>query len=90
MSTDTENSVFRATGLALLVAALSGCGFIGGPVKCEGPGEVATLQPREPIRVPDDLDNLDETKALKIPTATSPPPEEGKCLDQPPRFEASG
>lgn len=74
----------------IFAAGTAGCGFIGGEVQCIAPEEVTSLRSFDPILVPDDLDSLDETKALEIPTATSPPAQEGKCLDEPPRYEESG
>lgn len=80
----------RTAAIFVLAAMTAGCGFIGGEVQCIPPEEVTSLQSFDPIRVPEDLDNLDETKALDIPTATSPPAQEGKCLDLPPRYQESG
>ena len=68
---------------------LQGC-FFSGPGSCEIPPEVMSVRSQTPVVVPDDLDALDESKALKVPEATTPPRQSDECLDKPPRYEESG
>ncbi len=86
----TKSKWVRQDLRAVLVLAvglmIAGCGSFG-EVSCETPEDVANVRNKEGIVVPEGLDGLDSDKALKIPTATTPPIEPGTCLDEPPKYE---
>lgn len=90
--TSKQVVIVRALLLSAALTPLAGCFWFGGSAAelCEPLESLQTLPDHENIVVPDDLDNLDETRALKIPDATSPPRKEGTCIDDPPRFNEVG
>ncbi len=71
-------------GVGLSIGACS-----NGPT-CEPLQSLEQIGEREKIKVPEGLDPLDPTRALKIPVATSPPRESDACLDAPPRLKETG
>ncbi len=81
----------RAGLMLVLCVSLSGCSWLFSGNNCEMSPELAAAHQRPTIEVPEDLDGLDEDKAFKIPTATTPPAQaSGECLDVPPKLDSSG
>ena len=78
------------TGAALLTitALATGLAACGGStdLSCDDEEEYQLAREAEPVRAPDDLDQLDEFKQLPLPAASPRPPREkgAPCLDLPP------
>ncbi|MEM7279554.1 MAG: hypothetical protein AAF385_15680 [Pseudomonadota bacterium] len=76
----------RTVLILAMSLVVAGCGTFG-ETTCVTSEDVATARNKEGIVIPEGLDGLDSDKALKIPTATTPPIEPGTCLDEPPKYE---
>lgn len=78
-------NLIRLSLLTLMLTALSAC---GGTQSCHKPQLYQSAQPGERIEVPEDLDELQVRKELKIPEPSPSPPraEGGVCIDAPPSF----
>ncbi len=69
-------------------ALLAGCGT---PNPCEDRLDYQQAQETRPITVPEGYDALPPESKLEIPTASTPPDVDTKCLERPPRyFEEEG
>lgn len=81
-------NLIRLSLLAPVLIALSAC---GGNQSCLEPQLYESAQQGEPIKVPEDLDELEARKELKIPEPSPRPPraESDKCIDAPPAFGSS-
>ncbi len=81
-------NLIRLSLLAPVLIALSAC---GGNQSCLEPQLYESAQQGEPIKVPEDLDELEARKELKIPEPSPRPPraESDKCIDSPPAFGSS-
>jgi len=77
----------RVSLLALTLIALSAC---GGNQSCNESQLYQSAQQGKPIAVPDDLDELQVRKELKIPEPSPRPPraEGAGCLDYPPAIRS--
>lgn len=80
----------HAAVVLLLGSALAGLGACGGTpeLSCDEPERYQAARETEPVRVPDDLDPLDEFKELPLPDASPRPerPPGSPCLDLPPNI----
>lgn len=83
-----KNRHIKTFGLIVASGLLGAC---GNSLTCEPLESLETVQERDAIAVPGDLDGLDPTRALRIPVATTPPRDDKtECLDRPPRLEEAG
>jgi len=74
--------------LIVLAACLSVFASCGGARTCDEERRYQSSQLVEPLKVPDDLDNLRARKELAIPEASPRPPrpEDAGCLEAPPSY----
>lgn len=82
MNTTTKLTV------ALSVLILGGCGSDMIDLSCDKPRLYQQAVEGKSLTVPEDLDNLDPSKAMPIPDAAPPKPRPAgePCLDIPPRY----
>jgi len=80
----------RMAAVFLLGVVLAGLGACGGTpdITCDEPERYQAAREADPVRVPDDLDPLDEFKELPLPDASPRPerPPGSPCLDLPPNI----
>ena len=74
--------------VALLIALLAIAGCRGGSQTCHEPQRYQSEELGERVVAPEDLDQLQSGKELKIPEASprEPRPEGADCLELPPRI----
>ncbi len=81
-----------ALGAAAALFTLTGLAACGGTtdLSCDEEQEYQLAREAEPVRSPDDLDELDEFRRLPLPEAAPRPPREkgSPCLDLPPSILA--
>jgi hypothetical protein len=77
--------------LILLAACMSMLASCGGPRPCDEARPYQSSNLGDPVSVPDDLDNLQPQKELKIPEPSPRPPrpEDAGCLQSPPPFTST-
>ena len=75
--------------LILIMACTAVLTACGGIVPCTEPGLYESALQADPLLVPNDLDNLQAHKELKIPEPSPRPPrsEDAGCLESPPAFQ---
>lgn len=74
----------RTAPMLIATALVSGC--FGGQ-NCDRPQAYQKARPTTPIQVPDGLSELDNSRDLKVPVASTPPGAgKGACLEQPPAY----
>ena len=81
-------NLIRLSLLPLMLIALSALSACGGTQNCHKPQLYQSAQQGDRIAIPDDLDELQLRKELKIPEPSPRPPrpEGGACMDAPPTF----
>ena len=72
---------------AAALALLAGCGT---PNPCETRTDYQSARESLPIKVPPGLDKLPDEQKVEIPTASTPPDVDTRCLEKPPRFFDEG
>ena len=74
--------------ITICLALVSAC---GGNKSCFDPKHYQEAQQYDPVAVPDDLDDLQSHKELRIPEPSPRPPrpEDGSCLESPPAFQST-
>ena len=74
--------------LILITACLTLVSACGGNKSCFEPKRYQASQQFDPVVVPDDLDDLQSNKELRIPEPSPRPPrpENASCLEAPPSF----
>jgi len=72
--------------LILLMISLAALGACSGSRTCEKEQSYQRARLGQPIVVPDDLDELESVKELKIPEPSGQPPrpDDAGCIDKPP------
>jgi uncharacterized lipoprotein len=77
--------------LILLTVVVLMLGACGGNQSCDEPQRYQSAQQVGPLVVPDDLDNLQTHKELKIPDVSprKPRPEDAGCLASPPAIQTT-
>ena len=79
-------SIWRGALILAACAAMTGC---GSDLTCDDPQRYESAQEGVRIVPPKDLDNLESSKELAVPTASprDARPEGSPCLDRPPRIK---
>ncbi len=74
--------------LLVLLACMSAIASCGGAQTCDEERLYESSQLVEPLQVPDDLDDLQSQKELRIPEPSPRPPrpEDAGCLESPPAY----
>ena len=77
--------MMRIRLIPCVLAALLAGGCAAGS-QCEDRMDYKQARATRPIQVPDDRSNLSEDRRLDIPTASTPPDVDQRCLEKPPRY----